>query len=142
MKILYISHQQENSGYGRSCRDYLQAIKETGAEVASFPVILGNPGNIEESTEKNDIRNSDIVIQHVLPHFMSYNGSFQKNIGICLNETSSEFTDWQAHLDMMTEVWYPYSLTGKNRYTMPHPIDVDIYTRKYPKMNIQEANET
>ena len=141
MKILYISHQQEASGYGRSCRDFLKAIKTTGAEVASVPVILGRNGNFYEETEFADIRNADYVISNLLPHHLSYNGSFEKNIGICLNETENlNMTDWKSHLDMMDEVWIPYE--GDFGITIPHPVDVNKYVQKFPKMNITEANGT
>lgn len=141
MKILYISHQKEDSGYGRSCRDYLEALKTTGADIASVPIVLGKPGNFNERTENNVLTNCDYVVQHVLPHHMSYSGKFQKNVGICLNETTdTKLTYWQAHLDMMDEVWYPY--LKQNGYTIPHPVNTDIYSQKFPKMNILEANGT
>lgn len=143
MKILYISHQKEDSGYGRSCRDYLKALKTTGAEISSVPVLLGKAKNFYEETEQVSMLGCDYVIQHVLPHHMSYNGNFKKNIGICLNETKdTELTYWQAHLDMMDEVWYPYSTYFGNNYTIPHPVDIDVYARNYPGMNIKEADGT
>lgn len=146
MKILYISHQREDSGYGRSCRDYLQALKTTGVEISSVPVVLGKPGHFQDETEKVSMRDCDAVIQHVLPHHMSYNSNLGKNVGICLNETlDCDSNYWQPHLDMMDEVWYPYKLYGgisNKQRTIPNPVDTDIYARTYPKMNIIEANGT
>ena len=142
MKILYISHQKENSGYGQSCRWYLQALKETGFEISSYPIILGKPGDFKDDTEYNKITDCDIVINHTLPHYWSYNGQFDKNIGILLKETDNiEFTDWQQYIDMMDQIWIPNN--ANNKYiTIPQPIDINRYTKNIPTMNIDETRGT
>ena len=142
MKILYISHQREQSGYGISCQLYLKALKETGFEIASYPIILGKPGVFQDETETNDITNSDIVISHTLPHYYSYNGKFDKNIGIFLNEsTGVEYTDWQQYISMMDQIWIPNE-ANKDFVTIPQPIDLNRYSQKIPKITIEEARGT
>jgi glycosyltransferase involved in cell wall biosynthesis len=157
MKILYISHQKEASGYGRSCRDYLNCLKHIGCEITSFPIRLGRVSNFEDETEKNSIYNSDIVISHVLPHFLSYDGSFDKNIAISLKENVKSIKNsWDDYLNMMDTIicpiyqFFPPSYRQNVKFggengkikTIPHPIDIEIYKKEYPKMNIPEAAGT
>lgn len=132
MKILYIGHFKEASGYGRSCRDYLFALKETGYNISSVSINLGKSTDFYDETEKNSIKNPDIVINHTLPHFIEYGP--RKNIAISILESDGiHYTPWHQHLDICNEVWYPHPelrIFNTERF-IPQPVDVSIYEKEY-----------
>lgn len=111
MKVLFIGHYNETSGWGQGIRDYIIALHRAGVDVACRPIKLGTPDpqlpqEILECQDK-DIRNRDVCIQFVLPHHMSYNGNF-KNIGMFYNETIHlNYTSWFQKLQLMDELWVP-----------------------------------
>ncbi len=150
MKILYLSHHRERSGWGRSCRDLLKSLISTGVEVASRPVLVNNrffkvDPEIEETDRKN-IENCTHVIQYVLPFHMSYSGNFEKNIGITLLETSNiNYTKFPCFINLLDEFWYLNSFYEKS-ITIPdkkilQPIDLSIYKRNYTKIKFKKYNE-
>lgn len=143
MRITYISHQKEDSGYGRYCREFLKALKTTKHDIGSFAVTLGKVGNFEDETEKNNLYNPDLVIQNILPHLMS-KGNFKCIGGAILESEDVKYNYWDSHLNMMDEVWYPHHPLGlyNQEREIPTPLDIDKYTKKYPKLNITELNGT
>jgi len=85
MKVLYIGHYKEKSGWGQAARDYILAMDSVGIDVVPRAFKLGNPSAQLPSRllelEKKSAIGSTICVQHVLPHYMEYNNGFKKNIG-------------------------------------------------------------
>lgn len=142
MKVLYISHAREESGYGRYCRAFLKALKTTDLDIASIAVPLGKANSFVDETEKNNISSPDIVIQNVLPHLMS-KGNF-KSVGTAILESADvKYNYWHQHLQMLDQVIYPHYPLGifDNEIEIPTAVDTDIL-KNIPKMEIDEINGT
>lgn len=107
MKVLITAHNIENSGWGRACRDFIKALSKH-VDVVVRPIILGD-NYIDPEIEKLEQKNlSDIThsIQYCLPNYMSYNGSFDKTVGISLFETNNLYsTNIYNYLSLVDEVW-------------------------------------
>jgi len=112
MKVLYIGHYKEGSGWSQAAQDYILALDSVGVDVVPRPVKLHNnwpeiPERITELEQKSS-KGAGICIQHVLPHFMDFNGGFKKNIGLFVTETSSiKYSGWPSRLNTMDELWVP-----------------------------------
>jgi len=152
MRVLYISHLLEQSGWGQASRDILQAMDSVGIDVVPRIVYANNPaykpqGRMLALLQKNS-QNCDVVIQHVLPHLFQYNGNFKKNIGLYYSESSNlNYTPYFSYLNMMDELWVPSKLMVRQAkesgvktpiYQIPHPFN-QIDTSKYNKLPIAEC---
>lgn len=142
MKVLYISHSREQSGYGRYCRDFLKALKTTDLDISSIAIPLGKATALKDETEDKCISNPDLIIQNILPHLMS-KGNI-RTIGTAILESEDvKYNYWHQHLQMLDEVIYPHhplELFNKE-ISIPTGIDLDK-TKNIPKMNIEEINGT
>jgi glycosyltransferase involved in cell wall biosynthesis len=112
MKVLLISYFHENSGWAFAAQDYALAMDSAGLDVVVRNIKLNNiDGEVHprvlELEQKSD-KNCDVVIQKVLPHMMSYNGNFKKNIGLFVTETSHfRNCSWPYYLNIMDEIIVP-----------------------------------
>lgn len=152
MKVLYISHFREGSGWGYHAQNNMLALDAAGVEVAARCVNLKpvegyvNPRILE--LENNSAEGITHVIQHVLPHYMEYTSEFP-NIGFHLNDTQSlVFPIWKHKLSLMNEVWCPNINTEQvlsmildsPARVVPIPCDTKEYDRTYEKMNLGKHN--
>jgi glycosyltransferase involved in cell wall biosynthesis len=110
MKVLYIGHYRDVSGWARAASDYILAMDSVGIDIVCRPIKLNasvapiHP-RIEELESKSS-KGCDICIQHVLPHHMDYNGSFKKNIALYATETSDMLmSGWPAKINQLDEAW-------------------------------------
>ena len=152
LKVHYIAHLFENSGWGRSCRELIRALYENNIELTVSPVILSKTSRITgEYSFINDLVNKNIgkpdyVIQHILPHHMQYSGNYKKNVGFALFETSDMRTSKMLkYLEVLDEVWICNKndlIPGLNLKTIPLPVDTSLIERKIPKMNIPEIDHS
>ena len=90
MRVLFIGHYRDCSGWGDASLNYIQALDRVGVDVVCRPIKLNHsrpilPERVLE-LEKRPLSNIDIVIQHVLPHHMDYNSKF-KNVALYATET-------------------------------------------------------
>jgi hypothetical protein len=152
MKILFICHMREGTGYSEASFGYMNALIAGGHDVVarnyklngSWPEI---PDNIAE-LERKPLEGCEIVIQHLLPHNMSYIPNM-KNIGICVHDTSSlRYCEWDRYLNCMDEVWIPNTwtpymeeITVPVKY-IPHAFDVSKYTKEHENLDIKELGGT
>lgn len=150
MKVLYIAHYKEASGWGQVSRDNIMALDTVGVDVVPRAITLGNPvatlPDRIKQLEANSAEGCDIVIQHVLPHYMKYDGRFRKNVGIFeLETTNIKLTSWPGHLNLMDELWLPCqsmlkdcefnSIVAPTKY-VPHTFDTAIYKKEYQRLNL------
>lgn len=154
MKVLYISHLVEQSGWGKASRDILTAMDYAGINVVPRVVLAG--GKTVELTQRQfDLINQsskdcDVVIQHVLPHLYEYSGYFKKNIGMYYSETGQlHHTSYYSYLNMMDELWVPSDIMIEQAqesevhtpmYKIPHPFNTDINPANYQKLPIAEVH--
>jgi len=153
MKVLYIGHYKENSGYGQASRDYIKSlstIKEI--DLVTRPIIFSG-GNLESfrHLEDKELTNVDVCIQHVLPHYMVPSEKFKKNIGLFVSETDINFQSWNVIFEHMDELWIPNNtilkrfsnkVTGPKFKIVPHACDIEKYKKKYPKIHVKELEST
>jgi glycosyltransferase involved in cell wall biosynthesis len=155
VKVLYIGHYKEKSGWGQAARDYILAMDSVGIDVVPRALKLGNPSatlpaRLLELEQKSPL-SSTICVQHVLPHYMKYDSSFQKNIGFFVAETSNiKYTSWPGHLNLMDEVWVPCNSMIRDGFSngitkpmklVPHTFNMEEYQKPYPKLNLPITNK-
>jgi len=153
VKVLYISHHREASGWGEAARNYILALDSVGVDVAIRAIRVGNPKTdipqrILELEEKN-ISNCDVVIQHVLPKYMDYNGKLY-NVGLYVTENDLLYTEWPAKLNLMDELWVPNHRMKHNHgacgvdvdtYVIPHTFDYSRFSKIYPKIDLNTGGD-
>lgn len=169
MKILYIGHYRENSGWGQAARDYIKALEAAISEyneseiektVPDFiclvcrPVILagGHPATEFKKYEDNTTQDVDYCIQHILPHHMVPTDKFKKNVGLFVTETDVCFEAWDARLRLMDELWVPnkemevwfttFNHLGPQVKVVNHATDKDKFKKDYPKLQVSELDCT
>lgn len=112
MKVLFIGHYREQSGWGRAACEYILALDEVGVDVVCRSVKLNPvqakiPERIKELEQKSD-KDCDICIQNLLPHHLHYHGAFKKNICIPFIDTFNlEKHVWLSSFENF-EIWSPY----------------------------------
>lgn len=156
IKVLYIGHYREFSGWGQAARDYIEAIATIpNVELVCRPLILsGGCSELSETIKEAEGKSSkspDICIQHVLPHFFNANRKIGKNVGLFVTETDSiAYNPWRFYLEQMDELWVPNfemfeNITpffDKKINIVPHAADVSKYTKEHPKLAINELGGT
>ncbi len=154
MKVLYIGCYRDGTGWAHAAQGYILSLDAAGIDVVPRFIKLNNqnveiPKRIEELENKSD-KNCDIVIQHVLPHLLDYNGNFDKNISLYVTETDScENTSWPERINLMDEAWVPNSFmidAAKNNHMqtphkiVPHAADINKFQKKYEPIQIEHLN--
>lgn len=134
MKILYIGHYRDGTGWGNAAVNNILALDSVGVEVVPRAITYESqdrpyPDRIKELEDNSEI-GCDIVIQHTLPNNYWYNSSY-KNIG-CLTAESSNFksTGWQNYCNLMDELWVSSKVTKEicKRSGVKKPINVVPYS--------------
>jgi glycosyltransferase involved in cell wall biosynthesis len=144
MKVLYVGVYRDPTGWGQAARDYILALDAAGVDVVPRPLKLDPhqaklPDRIRE-LEAGSSRGCDVVVQHVLPHQMDYNGRML-NVGLYATETSDfKSSAWAERVNAMDRavvinrqskaaseasgVTVPVSV-------VPHACDVTRYQKSY-----------
>lgn len=157
-KVLLVNHAREFSGWGQAARDYALAMDSVGLDVVlrcirpnkSAPQFKFT-GKLKELEDK-DAEGCNICIQHLLPHLMSYDGRFDKNIGLFVVETDNWYhSGWSEYLNTMDEVWVPNNFMLKTAeknnikvpvHLVPHACDISKYNKKYAPLDIEPIKNT
>ena len=142
MKVLYIGCYRDGTGWANAARGYILSLDQANVDVVPrFLKLNDTQGEVEErivELESKSSKNCDVVIQHVLPHYFDYSGSFDKNIGLYVTETSNcTNTSWPERINLMDEAWVPNSFMAKEasknssiftpHYIIPHAFDLKKY---------------
>ena len=146
MKILYIGHYRDGTGWAHAAQGYILSLDRVGIEVVPRSIKLNElscpiPSRIEE-LETNSDKNCDVVIQHVLPHNMDFNGDISKNIALYVTETDHcKNTSWPERIGLLDEAWVPNKFMANKQaknshiatphYVVPHAADMDKYQKDY-----------
>ena len=150
MKVLYIGHMRERSGFSIAAENYVKALVAAGVDMVVRNIKL-SPTNHPSSQfiaelEKKSLDGCTHVIQHVLAHHMSY-VSGMKNIGLFVYDLNNpSFCEWDRYLSCMDEVWVPneenLDMLDVTTYYVPHACDTTRYSRQYAPLDIPEIGGT
>lgn len=155
MKVLFVGHYREGSGWAQAAIDWILALDAAGVDVVCRPIKLNTdnpkiPDRIIELESKSSI-GCDYCIQNVLPHLMDYYGVFKKNVGIFFSETLNLlYTNWPSRLSTMDEVWVPsneaYDVCINSGVKtkiaiVPCATNAAKYTKKYDKYKLPDTVE-
>lgn len=154
MKVLYIGHYKEGTGWSNAAINYILALDSIGVDVVCRNVKLTNtlchiPHRILE-LEAKTCNNIDYCIQHVLPHHLVGTTKFKKNIAYFVNESYPiDKLAWFDNLKLMDEIWVPNN-TNKDDIlncdnnlkvkVIPHTFELAKYKLNYPKINFNISN--
>ena len=158
MKVLYLGHYREGTGWSQAAIDLILALDSVGVDVACRNIMLtqrtGNslPERILE-LEQKDVSNTTHCIQHLLPHHLVGTQRFKKNISYLVSESTSLITTpWFTHLQQMDEVWTANSqlrnslandkvFESEDRVrVVPHAFSLGKYSKKYPPISIRGSD--
>lgn len=109
MKILYIGHVREQSGWGNATRDWIRCLLAAGVDLTVRSIDFDPKVHLEpeivDCMRKKDT-GYDAVIQNIIPTHMEYHAKAGKNIGLFfLDSFNIEYTPWSQKLALMDEVW-------------------------------------
>lgn len=109
MKVLYIGHYRDGTGWGNAALNNILAMDAAGINVVPRAITYEvedreYPERIKQLEFQSD-EDCDVVIQHTIPQNYVYDSSY-KNIGcFCIESDSLKSTAWVKHLNLMDEVW-------------------------------------
>ena len=142
MKVLYIGHYRDGSGWASAAQEYILALDSVGVDVVPRPIKLNNhqgplPAKLLE-LETKSTRGCEVCIQNVLPHLMV--GTHMRDIGLPFLESTINNTPWIQHLKLMDDVWVACSNNRNSLYeagikyakTVPVPADFSRYKTTEP----------
>jgi hypothetical protein len=141
VKVLYLSHVRDSSGWADAAINGMRSLVAAGCEVVSRPINLNGhwsdiPDDVAE-LEKGDASLPDVVIQHILPHLYSKHGE-AKHIGMFLGETSSfNKIGWSYRTQILDEIWVPtrelrdiiLKEGNPNVHIVPYSVDVKKFNK-------------
>jgi len=157
MKVLYVGCYKDGTGWGNAAQGYILALDKAGLEVVPRFIKLNDreidiPTRIQE-LEKNDSKDCDVVIQHVLPHHSYFRGEFDKNISLYVTETSNcNYSIWPEKINLMDEAWVPNTYMANEQvknshisaphHVVPHAFDMTKYQTEYEPLEIPQIQDT
>jgi len=148
MKVLYIGHYKEDSGWSRAAINNILALDAAGVNVVCRDIKLTDkpftlPNRILE-LEKKDVVGVSHCIQNVLPHHFMSVGCFKKNVAYHFSESIATTKNlWHLHLEMADEVWVTNTELGNHvRRVLSNPVkvihqavDTSVYSKKYKRID-------
>lgn len=154
MRLLYIGHYKENSGWSKAAIDLISAINTTDIDIVCRDIKLTDtkPSVPQEilDLEKKSLENIDVCIQHVLPHHLVGSSKFKKNIAYYVGESDSIlYNPWIDSLKAMDEIWVPNNTAVNNMIQdgfdnvkfVPHAFNLSKYSNKSTKtINFNQDN--
>jgi hypothetical protein len=157
MKLLYIGHYKENSGWSRAAVGLIKAIQTTDIDVVCRDIKLTEvqPELTKDilELEKKNLQDIDYCIQHILPHHMVGTQKFKKNIGYFVSETDSiGLHNWSNSLSLLDEIWVPNQDSKNNLINdgfdeksirvIPHAFDLTKYIDTKNRLSFHGKNHT
>lgn len=140
MKVLYLGHYKEGTGWSNAAINNILALNKQDVDLVTRNVRLTKEMPVPQEIlelEKKDLQNIDVCIQHVLPHHLVGTTKFKKNLAYFVNETNTikYASNWLQSLKMMDEVWVPCERSKTNLHNdglenikvIPHTFDTSEY---------------
>lgn len=137
MKVLYIGNYKDGTGWGNAAAGNILAMQSAGIVVVPRAVTYNSNKDFDVcanilDAEKLSAEGCDVVVQHVLPHFYSYNSDY-RNVGyLDIESTNIRPLGWHKYCNIMDEMWVPSIATKEILedsgvtvpiYIVPHPIN-------------------
>lgn len=151
MKVLWLSHHREHSGWADASINSILALDSVGVDVVPVNISLTGamaevPARIEE-LEKKSTDDCTVCVQNILPHHMIASDRFDKNIAYIVTETSTiRHTPWVENLRHMSAVWTPNVMNTERMmadigdevdcFTVPYAFNIEEYDTVYDKWNL------
>jgi len=146
MSILYIGPYRDGTGASKGSLNLISSLNETGENICIRPIKLNDfQGKLDEKfleLESKKIKGTDVIIQHVPPEMLIYEGEFQKNIAYVNYHTSDfKMSQWPERLNMMDEIWVPSNFVKracevsgirKPIRVVPFGCDTSVFLQSYP----------
>lgn len=157
MKLLYIGHYKENSGWSKAALNAIEAISTTDIDIVCRNIKLTDASSHIDNRilplEQKELNNIDYCIQHVLPHHFTGSQKFKKNIAYFVYEFDSiKYHHWANSLKLMDEIWVPNcdiknnliddGFEEKTLRVIPHTFDVYQYTDSGKRIFFHNQNHT
>jgi hypothetical protein len=156
MKVLYIGHYKENSGWSKAAIDLILSIDSVGIDITCRSIKLTDNeftlNNRILELESKPINNIDFCIQHVLPHHLVGSSKFKRNISYYVSESDTlRYNNWHSNLNLMDEIWVPNHTQLENMKTdgfnnisyVPHAFDLSKYNKNTEtKIDFSGINDT
>jgi len=147
MRVLFIGHYREESGWGRAARDYIKSLITVGVDVVCRPIIIRNEAQLPDwllECENKPSGKCDYCIQHLLPHYFSYSSNFKKTVGMFATETSSlGISNWAEYINLM-DAGIVFCTDSRNAcidsnvniplHVIPHATDIEKYKKEREKI--------
>lgn len=152
-KVLYISNVDDNTGWSHAAIGYILALDSAGYDVVVRSIKLNNqkpePNPRIEELKKKSPKGCEIVIQHLLAHFMEYNSYFSQNIGLFVHETDSfGLSPWPNYLRMMDKLVVPNTFMRDvlcqglpPTFVVPHACDTNKYEKTHHRIELPELRD-
>lgn len=157
MKLLYIGHYKENSGWSKSAINNIEALHDYGIDIVCRNVKLTEskydiPILIQE-LENKDLTNIDYCIQHVLPHHVTGTDKFKKNVGYFMHEVDSiKHHQWYQNLNLLDQIWVANNdqknnlikdgMGEKKIKVIPQALNIKSYKSRVGAINFEDKNHT
>tara|TARA_B100001778_G_scaffold211347_1_gene174985 strand:- start:5219 stop:6331 length:1113 start_codon:yes stop_codon:yes gene_type:complete len=140
MKVLYIGHYLENSGWSDAAQGLMRAMDSVDIDVVARNIPISGRAETPEiikSFENKDIQDVDYCIQHVLPAFVVGTDKFKKNIAYTVLESKPIRTNFYKNkMSLVDEVWVPcednaeyFRQSNIKVQTVPHAFDMSKYSK-------------
>ncbi len=140
MKVLYIGHYLEGSGWSDAAQGLMRAMDSVDIDVVARNIPLSGNSEAPEiikSFENKDIQDVDYCIQHVLPRFIVGTNKFKKNIAYTVLESKPIKNNfYNNRLSLVDEVWVPckdnadyFRECNINVNIVPHAFDISKYSQ-------------
>jgi glycosyltransferase involved in cell wall biosynthesis len=148
VKVLYIGHYKDGTGWGNAAVNNILAMDSVGIDVVPRAITYETKDAKRErriaELESKKNTGCDVVVQHTLPHNYVYNGKY-KNIGFLAVETTNFTQRWVRNCNLMDEIWVPSEATKEIAIgsavrvpvkVVPHSLDLSEYTNPQQVMPI------
>lgn len=150
MKVLYIGVYKDGTGWGQGAINYILSLDRAGVDVVCRNIKLNSmpyqpPSRILE-LEKKNYKKYDVVVYNLLPHMVSYDKRFGKNIILYTTETSlMAVNSWAQSINLMdaaivsnedSRICSQNSGVKTAIYTLPYADDITKYSQTYPRFSI------
>lgn len=97
MRIAYVSHYRDGTGYGNAAANYIECLDSIGIEVVAIPFRLSKnnyePSNIIKKCEMRKLSGVELIVLHTLPSFFDKH-SYIPTLGVFSTEMSGIPQNW------------------------------------------------
>lgn len=156
MRLLYLGHYKENSGWSYAAMNAIEAINTTDIDIVCRDIKLTETApKVPEHImmlEKKSLKELDFCIQHLLPHHIVGTNKFKKNIAYFVAEAQSiRYHHWSNNLSLVDEIWVPNCTMRDNLINdgfknkikvIPHTFNIKRYVDNRHRINFHEQNHT